>query len=47
MMIIHIDLKFYFDYIISKATTWTIPYEDAIYEFVKLNKNWKMTTTRT
>lgn len=37
MTIMHMDLKFYFDYIISKATTWTIPYEDAIYEFVQLN----------
>lgn len=31
------DFKCYFDYIISKATTWTIPYEDAFYEFVNLN----------
>jgi len=33
----HINFKCYFSYIISQATTWTIPYEDAIYEFVKLN----------
>lgn len=30
-----IDFKCYFDYIKNKDTTWTIPYEDAIYEFVK------------